>query len=93
MLTGWGRYKKYNINMLKPKNLSNLKKSQIAGIIDTDKKKTKMKMPVQNKMKILFFKDKKISKDDAIIVTTAAKLEVQKLLNKNSFKGPRFFLQ
>ena len=73
--------------------LYNLKKSQIAGIIDTDKKKTKMKMPVQNKMKILFFKDKKISKDDAIIVTTAAKLEVQKLLDKNSFKGPRFFLQ
>jgi len=24
MLTGWGRYKKYNISMLKPKNLSNL---------------------------------------------------------------------
>ena len=24
MLTGWGRYKKYNITMLKPKNLSNL---------------------------------------------------------------------
>ena len=84
---------KINNQDLNLEPLYNLKKSQIAGIIDTDKKKTKMKMPVQNKMKILFFKDKKISKDDAIIVTTAAKLEVQKLLDKNSFKGPRFFLQ
>ena len=52
-----------------------------------------MRMPVQNDLPILFYKDKKISKKDAVIITTAAKLEVTKLLNKNSFRGPRFFLQ
>ena len=73
--------------------LYNVKKECIAGIIDTDKKKISMRMPVQNDLPILFYKDKKISKKDAVIITTAAKLEVTKLLNKNSFRGPRFFLQ
>ena len=72
-----------------------VKKKFIQGIMDTDMKKikNKLRIPIQQNLRILFFKNKEILKTSAIIVVASAKKQVLMTLKKYRFKGPRYLFQ
>ena len=72
--------------------LYKLNKNTFKGIVDSDIKKTKFRIPACNHLRIYSIKTLNKLKNNPIVITSVAKFDITKTLNKYKHNGPRYFL-
>jgi len=72
--------------------LYKLNKNTFKGIVDSDIKKTKFRIPACNHLRIHSIKTLNKLKNNPIVITSVAKFDITKTLNKYKHNGSRYFL-